>query len=199
MDFDAHAHLPKAGPERVPEHWRGVICASSEAEFEPLRRLANLRPGVIPAFGIHPWFVRERSPAWLESLRRVLDTTPRAQIGEIGLDKARANEVSLDEQEAVFIPQLRLAAEKSVPATIHCVRAWHALLAILRAEKSLPRLHFHAFSGSAEIAKTLLQLSDATFSFSPRQRANGGAKPERALAAIPPNRIFPESDSDFSD
>lgn len=199
MDFDAHAHLPKNGIECVPEHWRGIVCATCETEFEVLAQLAALRSGVLPAFGIHPWFVAERSEKWFENLRRVLEKVPRAQIGEIGLDQARSKSAPLDEQIAVFVPQLRLAAERSLPATIHCVRAWQALFAVLSAEKTLPRMHFHAFSGSAEIAERLIKTADVTFSISAKQRLRGGKKLEAFLASVPPARLLEESDSDFSD
>lgn len=194
MDFDAHAHLPEGDACPVPATWRGVVCAVRESEFERLNKLAEENVGVIPAFGLHPWFIRERSEKWLETLRRFLEKTPRAQVGEIGLDNVRTENASLEEQKAIFIAQLRLAAEFNVPANLHCVRAWNAMTCLLRAEKRLPKLHFHAFSGSAEIARELMKLADTTFSFSPRQTQCPSEKLRRALETIPPDRLFEESD-----
>lgn len=198
MDFDAHAHLPEGDCSRVPEAWHGVICATKEAEFEPLAELAAMRPTLVPAFGIHPWFVRERTANWEDRLRQFLEKTPRAQIGEIGLDKAKTELASLDEQIPVFVEQLRLAAEKNVVAHIHCVRAWREMTDILRRERQLPRLHFHAFSGSKEIVRELTRLADTTFSIAKEQRERAGKKIRNALESIPENRLFEESDSNFS-
>lgn len=199
MDFDAHAHLPEGDRLRVPETWCGVVCATQEAEFEPLSELAKMRPTLIPAFGIHPWYVRERTARWKDVLRQFLEKTPRAQIGEIGLDKAKIELAPLNEQIPVFVEQLRLAAEKKCVAHIHCVRAWQEMTAILRREHVLPRLHFHAFSGSKEIVRQLMQLADATFSVSKERRERAGKKIRNALESIPENRLLEESDSNFSD
>lgn len=193
MKFDAHAHLPEREDFSLPADWSGVVCAVRESDFENLSSLAKKNGGIIPAFGLHPWFLRERDANWLETLRRFLESTPRAQVGEIGLDKIRVHEVSLDEQTNIFISQLQLAIELNIPANIHCVRAWNELLRIFHAEKQIPKLHFHAFSGSPEIARELLRLADATFSFSPKQRDS--EKLRRVREAIPPERIFEESDA----
>lgn len=195
MDFDAHAHLPEGSCFRLPEEWSGVVCAVRESEFEALVRLANAYSGIIPAFGLHPWFIAERSESWLDNLRCFLEKTPRAQVGEIGLDKARADAVSLGDQQDVFFAQLQLAASLALPAHIHCVRAWNEMLTLLRTTPQLPKLHFHAFSGSAEIAQELMRISDVSFSFSPRQKKSASEKIQKLLQNIPHDRIFSESDA----
>lgn len=195
MIFDAHAHLPADVHFRVPADWRGVICTTRESEFERLRSLARNHAGIVPAFGLHPWFLRERTSDWQETLRRFLAETPRAQVGEIGLDKIRTEDVSLDEQTDIFLVQLRLAGEFDVPANLHCVRAWNEILKIFHSEKQLPKLHFHAFSGSPEIVRELLKISDATFSFSPKQVKFTSEKLRRICEIIPRERLFEESDA----
>lgn len=199
MPFDAHAHLPTAEPCCVPEGWSGVVCAVRESEFGRLAALAGANAGVIPAFGLHPWFLRERSSNWLETLRFFLENTPRAQLGEIGLDKIRAAEVPLEEQTDVFRTQLRLAAALNLPAHLHCVRAWGEMMSLIRAEKQLPKLHFHAFSGSVEIARELLKTADVTFSFSPQQLRSDSEKLRRVRTSLPPERLFEESDAPLGD
>lgn len=199
MPFDAHAHLPASESCELPERWSGVVCAVRESEFERLAALAGANAGVIPAFGLHPWFLRERSAGWLETLRFFIESTPRAEIGEIGLDKIRIAETPLEEQAEVFRTQLRLAATQNLPAHLHCVRAWGEMMSLLRAEKHLPKLHFHAFSGSVEIARELLKTADATFSFSPQQLRSESEKLRRVRASLPPERLFEESDAPLDD
>ncbi len=199
MLFDAHAHLPAAEPCCIPEGWNGVVCAVRESEFERLSALAAANVGVIPAFGLHPWFLRERSPNWLETMRFFLENTPRAQVGEIGLDKRRTADATIEEQADIFRAQLRLAATLNLSAQLHCVRAWGEMIRLLHAEKRLPKLHFHAFSGSVEIARELLKTADTTFSFSPQQLRSGSEKLRRVRASLPPERLFEESDAPIGD
>lgn len=193
--FDAHAHLPPIESFSLPENWRGVVCAVRESEFERLATLAERLTGIIPAFGLHPWFLRERSENYLDAVRRLLEKIPRAQVGEIGLDNIRSDSAPPDEQENIFCQQIRLAAALKRPATVHCVRAWNAMLHILRREKALPRLHFHAFSGSPEIVRELLKIAEVSFSFSPRQLKSRSEKIRRALESVPPELLFEESDA----
>ena len=62
-----------------------------------------------------------------------------AAVGEIGLDRW-IKDYDMEQQEEVFIWQLRLAAERNLPVSIHCLQAWGRLLEILRAEPR-PRPH----------------------------------------------------------
>ena len=172
--YDAHNHLQDY---RLRPHEAGIIVAaqqsgivkmivngSCEADWPQVRDLAKRQPNlVIPSFGLHPWYVSERTKEWKTALARFLDQTPSG-VGEIGLDKwilerpkARESpkskmqspkseqrgidrsigEVSpapMEEQEEVFAWQLRLAAERNLPASIHCLKAWGRLLEILKHE-----------------------------------------------------------------
>lgn len=172
---DAHCHLPA-----VPAHGSadGEICipddkicvpdaacvllnCSRAADFDRVAALAARFPGrIVPAFGIHPWFADEWTLPVAAKLRRLLAGTPRACVGEIGLDRARvAPAVAV--QEIAFREQLALAAEFGVPVTIHCVRAFGKTEAILREfflKNALPPFLLHAYAGSAEQAKNFARL-----------------------------------------
>ena len=80
--FDSHCHLQD---ERLAPHLDGVLrraaaagvdamlcCGSAESDWDAVRALAAAHPAVQPAFGLHPWYVADRSPKWLDSLRRYL-------------------------------------------------------------------------------------------------------------------------------
>ena len=64
----------------VGEMW---CNGTAEDDWQAVCDLAATHPEVVPFFGLHPWFVRERSPDWLARLRYFLDAAPSA-IGEIG-------------------------------------------------------------------------------------------------------------------
>ena len=143
---------------------------------------------LLPSYGLHPWDAGNRSPDWQQNLLAQLDThqshsSPRCQsfpvaIGEIGLDRwildrarpddprlAGLRRASLAEQIEVFAWQLALAAQRNLPASIHCLDAFGPLLDTLRSTP-LPARGFllHAYSGSAEMAESFAALG-AYFSF----------------------------------
>ena len=86
--FDAHCHLQDErlihgldaaltrAREAGIECW--ICCGSSENDWEQVRAIASKYAGVVPSFGLHPWYVRERSPPWMDVLRDCLAKTPSA-------------------------------------------------------------------------------------------------------------------------
>ena len=170
MDFrlyDAHNHLQddRLAPEREAllaaaerEHVVSmVVNGSCEVDWPGVLELARRYPLVIPSFGYHPWYVKERSPDWQGALVRHLDAVPSA-VGEVGLDRW-VKDHDLEQQQQVFVWQLRLAAERNLPVSIHCLQAWGPLLDILRAEPR-PRCGFllHSYGGTPELIAPLAEL-----------------------------------------
>ena len=96
--YDAHNHLQDerfggCQPElvaacRASGVVRMVVNGATESDWPDVARLAREFPDfVIPAFGLHPWYVAARGPRWFDQLREHLDALPGAVIGEIGLDR----------------------------------------------------------------------------------------------------------------
>src|ERR1043166_3812250 len=150
--FDAHNHLhdERLKPFRdtiIAEAERQgvvkmVVNGSCEEDWPEVRDLARKHAQLIlPSFGYHPWYLGERTNEWQKSLLRFLDETPSA-VGEIGLDKwilkqrreASASVPTMDVQEEVFVWQLRLATERNLPVSIHCLEAWGKMFDLLRSE-----------------------------------------------------------------
>src|SRR4051812_28730641 len=134
-----------------------VVNGSSEADWPAVLDLARRFPEVIPSFGYHPWYIRERSAKWEAALAEMLDAIPSA-IGEIGLDRW-IKDYDFEDQQKVFIEQLRLAADRNLPVSIHCLQAWGKLLEILKNEPR-PKCGFvlHSFGGPAEMIEELSAL-----------------------------------------
>jgi Mg-dependent DNase len=165
--FDAHNHLQdeRLAPhlDSILQQFEGagigkmVVNGSCEEDWPQVLALAKRIPNVIPSFGYHPWYIRERTSDWLKNLSRFLDAAPSA-IGEIGLDKW-IRDHDIDDQEKVFAAQLRLAAERNLPVSIHCLQAWGRLLEILKREPR-PECGFvlHSFGGPREMIETLTEL-----------------------------------------
>jgi len=209
--YDAHNHLQddRLTPyleSVLPEVERAgvvrmVVNGACEADWPAVLQLAQSHPRVLPSFGYHPWYVHERTPNWQRELVRCLDATHSA-VGEIGLDKwildparGRVAAASLPEQEEVFVWQLRLAAERNLPASIHCLQAWGPLLEILRREPR-PACGFvlHSYGGSAELVAPLAGLG-AYFSLPGYFAHERKHRQRAAFLAVPPDRLLIETDA----
>ncbi|MCX7803803.1 MAG: TatD family hydrolase [Planctomycetota bacterium] len=181
------ARAAEAGVERM------ICCGTCEGDWPGVLELANRRGRIIPCFGLHPWYIGERSVRWLVELRRYLKMVP-AGVGEIGLDRYRKD---LDEgaQEEIFRAQLALARELDRPVTIHCLRAWDWLVRVLRSE-AMPGAGFvlHAFGGPPEIVPVLADLG-AYFSFAGDVLDGKRRRKLEALAVVPPDRLLLETDA----
>jgi TatD DNase family protein len=148
---------------------------------------------VIPSFGYHPWYVKERSPDWQAALVRHLDAVPSA-IGEVGLDRW-IKDHDPEQQEEVFAWQLRLAAERNLPVSIHCLQAWGRLLEMLRVEPR-PSCGFllHSFGGPQEMIAPLAELG-AYFSLPGYFAHERKARQREAFRHVPPDRLLIETDA----
>ncbi|RFC44519.1 MAG: TatD DNase family protein [Verrucomicrobia bacterium] len=216
--YDAHAHLQDA--ELVPHYARVfsdltaigvkrvVTNGSSEADWPAVAALAAAQPLVLPSFGLHPWDAGNRSPAWQKHLLAHLDANPRAVIGEIGLDRwilTRAKpddprltglrRAPIEEQTEAFLWQFALAAERNLPAAIHCVDAHGLLHDLLRAAK-LPARGFllHSYGGSAELVTSFAKLG-AYFSFNASFLDARRTRLREVYAAVPADRLLVETDA----
>jgi TatD DNase family protein len=204
MLLDAHNHLHDA--RLAP--WRSdilraldradvraaVVNGTREDDWAQVAALASEFPWVVPSFGLHPWYVANRTPQWRERLRGMVDAHPECGIGEIGLDRWIEG-YDFPAQIECFTWQLELAAERNLPATIHCLRAWGALWDIVR-ERPVPARGFllHAYGGPAEMVDGFVARG-AYFSFSPYfLYARKGAQRD-VFRAIPADRLLVETDA----
>ncbi len=200
--YDAHNHLQD---ERFTDHVRIVAEAASvgvvrmvvngacEENWPLVQQLAGQFPQVLPSFGYHPWHLHERSPDWQRTLVSFLEATPSA-VGEIGLDRWKPG-LPYDGQEEAFIWQLRLAAERNVAASIHCLQAWGRMLELL-CENPRPARGFllHSYGGSREMVEPLVKLG-AYFSFPGYFMHQRKARQREAFAAVPLDRLLIETDA----
>ena len=201
--YDAHNHLQD---DRLAPYREAVLAAvqreqvvkmvvngSCEEDWPAVLELARHYPQVIPSFGYHPWYVKERSPDWQQVLLRHLDAAPSG-VGEVGLDRW-IKDYDLEQQQQVFVWHLRLAAERNLPVSIHCLRAWGPLLDTLRAEPR-PRCGFllHSYGGAPELVAPLAELG-AYFSLPGYFAHERKARQRDAFRQVPPDRLLAETDA----
>ncbi|KAH6829035.1 TatD related DNase [Perilla frutescens var. hirtella] len=204
--FDSHCHLQDSRilnvvPKLIKEALdTGVVHFAvngvSEKDWHLVKEMSDTYPSVVPNFGLHPWFISERTVDWLKTLKDFLAATPSAAVGEIGLDKGSfGKNIDFTDQVEVFRQQLQLAKDLNKPASIHCVRAFGDLLEILKSVGPFPAgLVLHSFLGSAEMVPELSKLG-AYFSFSGFLMSMKASKAKKMLKSIPPERILLETDA----
>lgn len=201
--FDAHNHLQDERfngrqPELLAASKRAgvaqmVVNGSCEQDWPQVLELARHQPVVLPSFGYHPWYVHERTPDWLSHLAGFLDQLPSA-IGEIGLDRWKPG-LSYDGQEEVFTSQMRLATERDLPVSIHCLQAWGRLHDLLRNNPRPKRgLVLHSFGGPQEMITPLVRLG-AYFSFPGHHLHERKLRQREAFKMVPPDRLLVETDA----
>ncbi len=203
--FDAHNHLQDdrfAGRQgelvaacRQAGVARMVVNGACEADWPAVAALARQFPDlVIPSFGCHPWFIDERTPRWRETLARFLDETPGAVVGEIGLDRWKPG-LDYTGQEEVFSAQLELAAERNLPASLHCLQAWGRLHELLRAGPCPRRgVLLHSYGGPAELVAPLAGLG-AFFGFPGYFLHKRKLRQRDVFRQVPPDRLLLETDA----
>ena len=169
----------------------GYLCAVTRADWE---RVAAA-PGMIPCFGVHPWHAAEVEPAELAfELDQWLARFPTAGVGETGLDNSPQHRATHEAQLLLLHIHLGAAFRHERTVHLHGAQAWGELTEILRArhrQGTLPRCLLHAWNGSHELARELLQLG-CIFSVGLRELRHPRAA-ER-YARIPEGRLFPETD-----
>ncbi len=205
MYFDTHAHyddnafdadrdavlaaLPDAGVDLVLNP--GCDAASSRTAAALAARWKH----VYAAAGLHPENCAGCGEADFEAIAALCAEKKVVAIGEIGLDYYWAENPPRAFQMAVFRRQLAMAAELDLPVIVHDRDAHgDSLAAVL----DFPSIHgvFHCYSGSPEMAETLLQHGWYLGFDGPVTYKNA----KKALAVIelcPPDRMLLETDSPY--
>eukprot|EP00250_Pteridium_aquilinum_P030376 c411_g1_i1 orf=228-1139(-) len=204
--FDAHCHLQDArivhalpnllnSATRAGVKWFAVN-GTSEDDWDLVKKLGEEYHEIIPCFGLHPWYVENRSDNWFGRLRSMLDAVPTAAVGEAGLDKGtRGREINFAVQVDVLKQQLVLAKELRRPISVHCVRAFGELQDTLKELGPFPDgVILHSFLGSAEMVHPLAK-HGAFFSFSGFLTSLSTKKAKKMLQEVPLDRILLETDA----
>lgn len=202
--FDAHCHLQD---ERVRNRveavvsvyqqlgvGRAVVNGTCEADWPLVAELADRYPVVKPSFGLHPWRVNEASSEWKDRLASFWDAYPKSGVGEIGFDRW-IDGYDVDRQWEAFAWQLDAASERSLPVSIHCLRAWGILDEALR-QRALPPQGFllHSYGGSREMAQAFAKLG-AYFSVSAYFARESKRGSWEVIRAMPRDRLLIETDA----
>ncbi|KAJ1905056.1 Cut9-interacting protein scn1 [Coemansia sp. IMI 209127] len=220
--YDVHCHIHER-PENLDASLAtgrvfgsNSVCFCTQAtqytDWDDVVRLKDQHKWrIIPAFGVHPWFVErvlsgEIPFGWQDRLRKLLQSHGGV-LGECGLDKIAKNPSTqkvypFEPQIHLFKEQLAIAHELSVPISVHCVRAFGALVDALKeaaAKDALPpRIMLHSYSGSPDMLRQILLKGELGrhmyVSFSWFVNGRNEQKSRECIAAVPDDRLLVESD-----
>ncbi len=188
--IDAHSHIDYITHNLQPDVVGTICCTTNEAEWTVLQNQISGDKNLYGAFGVHPWFVTDINGDFEKRLECILESNDSFMVGEIGLDKHKPD---MDKQIELFQKQLDVAIKLKRAVFLHCVGAWDKILHILKQYKKseLPIIVAHAFNGSDEILKKLIENYNVLFSFGKID------KPQEInrIQQIPTDKILVESDA----
>ena len=203
--FDTHAHY---NDDAFDQNRKGLLDALPDAgvgavvipgvDVESSRSalaLAESRPWLFAAAGIHPEDCAGCTAADFSAIRDLCREKKVVAIGEIGLDYYWAENPPKEFQQMVFRRQLELALELELPVIVHDREAHGDSLEIV---KEFPGVRgvFHCFSGSPEMAEELLKLG-WMLSFNGAITFKNARKAPEVIAAVPLERMMVETDAPY--
>ena len=204
---DTHCHLDSG---YVPEGADAVIARANEAgvgafmvigvgEASVVRQavaLAERRPDVVAAIGVHPHEAADMSEDYFAEIEAA-SVHPRVRcIGEIGLDY-HYDHSPREVQKAVFRRFIGLARQVRKPIVIHTREAAEDTLAILREENARDVGGIiHCFSEDRPFAEAALDLG-FDLSFSGILTFKTAKAIQEAAAFAPADRILVETDAPY--
>ena len=165
MLFDTHAHMDdrafdadrEALLQALPQQGIAYLMnpGCSLASSRNADRLSKEFDYIYAAVGSHPDAADEVNEEVLEEYRVLCKQNPKIRaIGEIGLDY-HYEDIPRELQQKAFRAQMELAAELDLPAIVH-ERDAHADGMQIVSEFPGVTGVFHCYSGSAEMAKWLI-------------------------------------------
>jgi TatD DNase family protein len=165
MLFDTHAHLDdrRYDNDRVQIienlNKAGVgLVMHATADLEEIPdaiRTAEKYPFIYASAGVHPHYADKMNEERFAALEAYLSHPKVKAVGEIGLDY-HYKDTQRDAQQIWFERQMQLAADHRLPVIVHDREAHADCMKIVR--KFNNKGVFHSYSGSAEMAKELLNL-----------------------------------------
>ena len=206
MLFDTHAHMDDRAfdidreellSRELPNAQIGLLMnpGCSLASSRAASQLSREYPYVYAAVGSHPDAADEVDEATLDAYRGLCRENPKIKaIGEIGLDY-HYEDIPRDIQQRAFRLQMELARELHLPVIVHEREAHQDGMQIVM---DFPQVRgvFHCFSGSAEMAKWLVDRGyyvgfTGVLTFRNARRAL------EAAAAVPRDRVVIETDCPY--
>ena len=205
MLFDTHAHLndPAFDPDReeLMESFASAgvsLVMNAGCSLESSRQIVAMAeeyPWLYASVGSHPDAADEVNETVVEEYRKLCKLSNKVKaIGEIGLDYYY-EDIPREIQQRAFRLQMELAKEMDMPVIVHERDAHNDGLAIVKEFPTVKGV-FHCYSGSAEMARQLVNLG-WYIGFTGVLTFKNARKAVETAASIPLDRIVLETDCPF--
>lgn len=230
VDTHGHAHLDRErhesyiDPEGEPCGVSVIIslsCAVEESDWCKTLEYAAQSDLILPAIGVHPWYLADLSGTWLTDLEDLLVKHPSAIVGEIGLCKMarfvrthpEGKQAALLIQRQVFKDQMRLAGRLQRSVSVHCVKQHGVFMKVLKelVEEGCPcptAVGMHSFTGTAHHVQDILKFENEFFpgrnlfyfgfshivNYEMCTSEKSRRQGREAVCAVPSDRLMSESD-----
>ena len=204
MLFDTHAHMNDEAfdqdreqmilglPDKGIQYVMNVGCSLRSSG--DCIKMAETYPFVYASVGTHPDAAAEVDEAVIEAYRKMAQHPKVLAIGEIGLDYYYES-VPREIQQKAFRMQMQLARELQMPVIIHERDAHDDAMRIVKEFKDVTGV-FHCYSGSAEMARQLVNMG-WYIGFTGVLTFKNARKAVETAERIPLDRIVLETDCPF--
>lgn len=204
MLFDTHAHMNDPAfdadreqvllglADRGVDYMMNVGCCLDSSR--DCIAMADAYPFVYASVGSHPDSADEVDEAVVEQYRKMLQHPKVKAIGEIGLDYYYET-VPREVQINAFRMQMALANETGYPVIVHERNAHDDGMRVVKEFKNVTGV-FHCYSGSAEMARQLVDMG-WYIGFTGVLTFKNARKAVETAERIPLERIVLETDCPF--
>ncbi len=176
--FDSHTH--KKYKEQDVAFIRNAFHHLNYQQLDKLNYFFSV--------GVHPWDISQNYSASLLQLTSTVIHANCVAIGECGLDYHIKTDPDI--QKKVFLAQKDMAESINKPLIIHCVKAYHDLLPLIK--KTNVPVVLHHYTANLEITKALA-LDHVYFSFG--KQIFTKQYHQEVLDFLPQNKILLETDN----
>ena len=205
MLFDTHAHMDDRAFDTdraellrsLPEQGLQLVMnpGCSLESSRNASRLSQEYDYIYAAVGSHPDAADEVNDSVLEEYRMLCKLNPKIKaIGEIGLDY-HYEDIPRELQLKAFRAQMELARELQLPAIVHERDAHEDGMTVVREFPEVTGV-FHCYSGSAEMARQLVDMG-WYIGFTGVLTFKNARKAVEVAASIPLERIVLETDCPY--
>ncbi len=201
--IDTHAHLDEVEDigavltEARKAGVKAIVCVgtgltTNNRTLELGRTYGDI---LFPALGLHPWEIHGQSADSLNTVYKQIENNidTICAIGEIGLDynKHLLKLASKEQQKAVLMRLLEMAARYSKPVSLHSRYAWKDCFECV-VRSGVREAVFHWFTGFSSV---LYDILDHGFYISCTPAVEYHEEHRRAIKETPLDRLLLETDT----
>jgi TatD DNase family protein len=134
-----------------------IVPGVTALKWPELLKFAHKHSSIECALGLHPYFIDQHQDKDLTVLRYMLEKDNAIAVGEIGLDYFDKT-LNKEKQLYFFEAQIKIAKAFSLPIIVHARKSHDDVIRIVNAVSFDCGGIIHAFNGSLQQAKKLIEL-----------------------------------------